>query len=209
MEQRTVIVFARVSSKNQSCDRQIEDLKKYSSARGLDVVKVICETISGATKLSERSAISDLIASIRIHHPKYVAVTELSRLGRTREVLELIELLHNHKVSLLIQDLNLETLDKEGRPSFMAELLTSIINVMNKSERSSLIERVVSGIRAAQERGIHCGRPKNSQETQEEFLSKYKKVIKDLRNGLSIRKASKLHNLSPVTVCKISKLIIH
>lgn len=207
MEKNRAILFCRVSSISQSNQRQLLDLEKEAEKRGLHVVGVITEKISGATKVASRSAIQELLQKARNKEMNKVLISELSRLGRTREVLSIIEELSTHKVSLIIQDMGIETLTEDGKPSLVADILTSIINVMNKSERSTLIERVVSGIRAAQKNGIHCGRPKNSHESVEKFLRKHSRVVRDLKAGLSIRKVSKLHSISPVTAIKISKTL--
>lgn len=207
MERNRVLLFVRVSSEAQDHSRQVNDLTAYVEKKGLSITKVIKEKISGAVKIKERTSIQELIHAVEKGEVDYIAITELSRLGRTREVLQLIEFFNEKKVCLLIQDLNLETLDKEKKPSFVSEILTSIINVMNKAERSSLIERVTSGIRAAKARGVHCGRSKGSCESTEKFLKKHSKIVRELKAGLSVRKIAKLYEVSPVTVMKVSNTL--
>lgn len=207
MEKRKTIIFCRVSSSGQSNNRQRMLLEKEAERRGLEVVGVIEEQLSGATKAENRPAIQELLKKARNKEMDCILIAELSRLGRTREVLSIIEELTTANVNLIIQDLGIESLSEDGKPSLVADILTSIINVMNKSERSTLIERVVSGIRTAQRNGVHCGRPKDSKETAEKFLKKHSKVVRDLKAGLSIRKAAKLHSISPVTATKILKTL--
>ena len=50
------IIYARVSSTTdrQNTERQISDLNKYAEYKGMDVVEVFEEKISGAKKNNER-----------------------------------------------------------------------------------------------------------------------------------------------------------
>ena len=201
-----VLLYVRVSSEIQSYSRQIVDLQKEADKRNLVVVGVIKEKISGATKIAERPPIQELLEKAKRKEIDKVLISELSRLGRTREVLSVIEELSACKVSLIIQDMGIETLQSDGKPSVVADILTSVINIMNKSERTTLIERVTSGIRAAQLRGVHCGRPKASQESPERFLKKHSKIVKDLKANISVRKIALIHTVSPVTVMKVKRL---
>jgi DNA invertase Pin-like site-specific DNA recombinase len=207
MDKNRTQLLLRVSSLGQCNDRQQTNLEKEAKKRGLAIVGVTKEKISGATKISEREGIQEILSKARRNEIDKVMITELSRLGRTREVLSVIEELSSFGVSLIIQDMGIETLDNEGKPSFVADILTSIINVMNKAERTTLIERVVSGIRAAQAKGTHCGRPKDSKESPEKFLKKHSRIVKDLKAGISTRRIARLNNCSPVTVSKVSAIL--
>ncbi|HEX3019569.1 MAG TPA: hypothetical protein VHP36_04675 [Chitinispirillaceae bacterium] len=42
---------------------------------------------------------------------------------------------------------------------------------------------------------------------QQDFLKKYKNLSSDLKNGLSIRKAAKIHEVSLNTVLKVRKVM--
>ena len=89
-----VVIYARVSSAGdrQSTDRQIEDLTRYAEGKGLDVIKIFKEHISGARTNKEREALSECLEFCRAEHPGTLMVTELSRLGRsTVEVLKAVE----------------------------------------------------------------------------------------------------------------------
>jgi hypothetical protein len=56
-------------------------------------------------------------------------------------------------------------------------------------------------------KGKTLGRPKNSIMDDHVFLKKYKNLSVDLKNGLSIRKAAKIHEVSLNTVLKVRKVM--
>jgi DNA invertase Pin-like site-specific DNA recombinase len=74
-------------------------------------------------------------------------------------------------------------------------------------EREFLIQRVKSGLSHAKSMGKTLGRPKNSTMDEQVFLKKYKNLSIDLKNGLSIRKAAKIHEVSLNTVLKVRKVM--
>lgn len=60
-------------------------------------------------------------------------------------------------------------------------------------------------MKQAKANNIHCGRPKNSSEKKELFLSKYPKIFDGLNRGFSVRECVKLYDVSLGTVAKIRK----
>ena len=117
----------------------------------------------------------------------------------------LIEELHSLGISIYLQDLNAETLNDKGESSFQTEIMLHMLSLFSKNERRSLIDRIKSGIKTAQANQIHCGRPIGTIEANEEFLSKYPKVVEGLRKGFSVRECVKLYDISLATVAKIRK----
>ena len=114
---KKVVIFARVSSTNgtQDYERQINDLQTLASANNWTVEAVFAEKVSGAKKNTERIELMNMINYINSHNIHKVLVTELSRLGRdTLQVLQAIEILNQNRVSVLIQNYNIETLTPEG-----------------------------------------------------------------------------------------------
>ena len=86
MGQRAAI-YARVSTSDQSCDRQVAELTAFAERGGYDVMGTFKETASGAAaNRAARNRLIDLAQSRRIDA---ILVTELSRWGRsTQDLLE-------------------------------------------------------------------------------------------------------------------------
>ena len=82
---QTAVIYARVSSTGdrQSTDRQIEDLTRYAEGKGLDVIRIFQEHVSGAKSNREREVLAECQEFCRAERPGTLMVTELSRLGRS------------------------------------------------------------------------------------------------------------------------------
>ena len=76
-----------------------------------------------------------------------------------------------------------------------------------RMERKFLVQRVKSGLNHAKSKGKILGRPHGSTIDQQDFLKKYKSLSADLKNGLSVRKAAKIHEASLNTVLKVRKAL--
>ncbi|MBA9072584.1 DNA invertase Pin-like site-specific DNA recombinase [Flavobacterium gossypii] len=203
-----VAIFGRVSLDSMDFQRQISDLQKVADKQNYEVVSVITEKISGAKTNQERLGVQQLLEEAKLGKFKKVLCTEISRLGRSNtQTLCLIDELHELGISIYFQDLNSETLNEKGEVSFQTEILTNLLSLFAKNERQTLISRIRSGMQQAKANNIHCGRPKNSKEESEEFLSKYPKVIQGIKKGYSVRECVKLYDVSLGTVAKIRKMI--
>lgn len=203
-----VAIFTRVSLDRMDYNRQIDDLTIFANRMNYEVVEIISEKISGATENSQRSGIQELLEKAKAGKFQKVLCTEISRIGRTQKnVLDTIEQLTKLGISLYVQDMGLETLDKNGKPSFLSELMVNIMSLFAGRERETTIERIRSGMRRAKAMGVHVGRPVGTIEETETFLKKHSKAVKDLKDGLSVRKVCKLHDLAQGTVMKLRKAI--
>ena len=78
MEKIKAIIYARVSTVGQDYDRQLAELKQYADRMGYDVVKTFSEKISGAKKVEERQAMSELLAYIDTNKADKVLIYECS-----------------------------------------------------------------------------------------------------------------------------------
>ena len=194
MGQRAAI-YCRVSTADQSCDRQARDLRAFAKRRGYQVVKVFKETGSG-TKLdrAERKKIMALAQSREIDS---VLVTELSRWGRsTIDLLSTLRELESWKVSVIAMcGMTFDLSTPHGR--MMATFLSGIAEF----ERDLISERVKSGLAAAKARGRKLGR----QPGQRPSDRLAPKVIELIDEGRSYRWIARDLGISKNTVMSIVK----
>jgi DNA invertase Pin-like site-specific DNA recombinase len=142
--QVTVFGYARVSTQDQSVERQIDEL----TAAGADEMRA--ETGSGKRD-ADRPVWNELLRNLRSGDG--LMVTELSRLGRsTSQLAKLADDLRDRRVTLRILNLGIDT----GTPS--GKLVYSIIAAVAEMERDLLIERTMSGLAASRARGRVGGR---------------------------------------------------
>ncbi len=82
MGQRAAI-YARVSTSDQSCERQVAELTAFAERGGYDVVSIFKETASGIK--ANRAERSKIIALAQARKIDVVLVSELSRWGRSTQ----------------------------------------------------------------------------------------------------------------------------
>lgn len=203
-----VVIFGRVSTLIQDYDRQINELTAICTQRGWLVRSVFTEKISGAKKNAERKELSRMIEYIKAQHIDKVLVTELSRLGRdTLQVLQVIETLNDMKVSLYIQNYNIETLNEDGKVNAMSQFLITILAEIARMERKTIRERMNSGYKNFREQGGVVGRKQGYTKSEDQMKQQYSQEIKLLRKGLSLREVSKLTGHSVNTVRKVARYV--
>jgi len=87
-------------------------------------------------------------------------------------------------------------------------MIIGILSQFSKMEREHLIQRVRSGLSNARKNGKELGRPKGSTLDNRSLLKKYHKVAADLKAKISMRKISKIHEVSLVTILKVKKALV-
>lgn len=193
---RSAAIYARVSTTDQNCGRQVSDLTEFAKHCGYDVIGIFEETASGAsTKRKIRNQVIDLAQARKIDA---ILVTELSRWGRsTRDLLGTLEKLAAWKVSVVaMHGLTFELGTPHGR--MMATLLAGIAQF----ERDLLSERVKSGLAAARARGKKLGRQPGQRPKSDKFAPK---IIQAVSEGRSYRWIARDLGISKNTVLSIMK----
>ena len=210
MDQRTknrICLFIRVSSQAQEYDRQILELKNYCSNNGYVIVKTIATKITGSKTREERPDLIELLTSAKKGLYDKVLVTEISRIGRNaKDIRSTIDQLHSNRVGVIFKNLSLESLDEKGEETFVTNIIISIYAEMAQEEKKILVSRIKSGIESAKANGKRIGRPLGA-EDKTTLLKKYHRLVVDLKAGLSLRKAMKIHEISKSTVIKVKRII--
>lgn len=211
MESKAVI-YARVSSSNdrQDTSRQIEDLKKYADSQNIKIVKIYEEKISGAKKIEEREILKNCLEYCKEESVNFLLLSELSRLGRsTLQVLRSLEILHEAKVSVYIQNLGLYTLQPNGNVNPIASILVTVMAEMANIERSNIQYRLNSGRENYIAKGGKLGRKIGSVKSPEKKKEEYKETISLLKKGYSVRNIAKLQGIGISTVQRVKNEFIN
>lgn len=179
--------YARVSSTEQSLNRQLDALIDY----GIPERDIITDKESGKTL--ERAGYQGLKSMLRSGDT--LVVTSLDRLSRNKtHMLKELNYFKSHNIRLIVLDLPTTTVNLPEEQKWILEMVNNILievlASMAEQERENIRKRQEEGIRAAKERGINCGRPN---------LSSYNKDLLDdidflLSQGVpKTTIASKLH----------------
>jgi DNA invertase Pin-like site-specific DNA recombinase len=205
---RTAAIYSRVSSQSdrQNTERQVEDLKRFASQNDYEVTRVFEEKISGAKKLEEKPVLLECLEYCTTNNVNCLLLSELSRLGRsTLQVLKSLEILHEAKVNVYIQNLNLYTLQESGEINPMASIIITVMAEMAAIERTNISYRLNSGRQNFIAKGGKLGRKEGSIKSVETKKEEYKQVISLLKKGTSIRNTAQLARVGVSTVQRIKK----
>ena len=206
------VIYARVSSQTdrQDTTRQVNDLKRFAFSQEMEIVKTFEEHISGAKKLEEREGLTQCLEYCKNNSVKYLLISELSRLGRsTLQVLRSLEILHEAKVCVYIQNIGLYSLQPDGAVNPVASIMITILAEMSNIERGNILYRLNSGRQQYINRGGKLGRRKGSIKTAEQMKEEYKEVISLLKRGYSIRNVAKLTGFSIQTVQTVKNQFVN
>ena len=208
---KTAVIYARVSSANdrQDTTRQIEDLKRFANSQNIEVISIFEEHISGAKKNEERQVLTDCLQFCIKKNVDYLLLSELSRLGRsTLQELKSLDMLHESKVSVYIQNLGLYTLQPNGEVNPIASIMVTVLAEMANIERSNITYRLNSGRANYIAKGGKLGRKQGSIKTDNKKKEEYKDTIALLKKGYSIRNIAKLQGIGISTVQRIKNQFI-
>lgn len=154
-----IVGYVRVSTIEQNEDRQLVTMEKYN------VEKVFSEKVSA--KDTNRVELNNMLDFIR--EGDTVVIHDFSRLARsTKDLLEIVELLEDKKVTLISSKENIDSSTPTGK------LMLTMIGAINEFERANLLERQREGIAIAKAKGLYKGRKEIKIDNFEEYYNRYK-----------------------------------
>lgn len=208
MEKTKVIIYARVSTNAQDYYRQLHDLREYASRQGYEVVKEFSEKISGAKKVEERQAMTELLDYTSKHKIDKILIYECSRLSRRAvDFLQLIETFTERGISVFILQNALETMLPDGRVNPIATLVLGILAQFNAMERGLIRSRMQSGYTNYRANGGKVGRKDGYTKSTEAYKEEYAEELRLLKRGYSLRNISKITGTSVTTIRKVANII--
>ena len=141
------IGYARVSSKEQNLDRQLQALESVS--------KVFSDKVSGAT--TERPQLQAMLDYIR--EGDIVVVAELDRLGRNnKDLTQIMNIIQQKGATLEVQNLpSMNGIEDDNLRRLINNLVIELYKYQAESERNRIKERQAQGIVLAKENGKFKG----------------------------------------------------
>lgn len=194
MGQKRVAIYCRVSTHDQSCERQERDLLNYAKRANFVVHGVFKETASGIK--DDRIQRKRVMALAQARFIDAILVTELTRWGRsTIDLMQTIQDLQSWNVSVIAQTgFQFDISTAQGK------LLASLMASLAEFERDLLKERVRSGLAAAKARGKALGRKLGDRPKSDKLTPK---VLELFNDGNSYRKIASEVGISKDTVMGI------
>lgn len=191
-----IFYYARVSSKEQNLDRQIEAFKKL----GADEREIICDKESG--KDLERKGYQAL-KNAMLRSGDTLVVKSLDRLSRNKsDIKNELQYFKDNNIRLKVIDLPTTMMDlPEGQEwvfEMVNNILIEVLGTIAEQERQTIRQRQREGIDAAKAAGKHLGRPRVT------LPDNWDEIISDWRDKkITARKAMELTGISKTSFYKL------
>lgn len=154
MTPHRVGIYARVSTKDQTAENQLIQLRDFAAARGWRVVEEFTDVGCSGSKDS-RPALNRLMDAARKRRIDVVLVWKFDRLARsTKHLVTAMEEFRELGIAFVAQQDAVDTTTAAGKMVFV------IIAAMAEFERSLIRERIFAGLHRARAQGKKLGRPR-------------------------------------------------
>ena len=188
---KRVALYSRVSTTDQTCDNQLNDLREYCRARGWTDVREFIDTGISGTK-ERRPALDKLMAEVKARRVDVVVVAAFDRFGRSvHHLVEALDLFHHLGVEFISLREQVDT------GSALGQAIFTIIAAIAQLERSLIVERVKAGLRRARAEGKRLGRPRLRVDVRH--------LERIVEQGLPVRAAAKELGISPSSFLRLAR----
>ena len=170
-------IYARVSTKDQSCALQVRDLKAYCAARKFTIFREYIDVGESGAKNS-RPELNNLMGDARKRKFDSIVVWRFDRFARsTKHLLLALEEFRSLGIQFVSYQENIDTTSPLGQALF------TIVSAVAQLERDLIRERVNAGIRHARACGKQLGRPRRIVDGEE--------LVRLQAEGASLRQIAK------------------
>lgn len=205
---KSAVIYARVSSsgERQSTARQVSDLTQYAAINGMAVAEIFEEHISGAVKNEERPVLCECLDYCISNKIDTLLISELSRLGRNvDEVLANVKRCKDSQLNIYFQKENISIFQPDGSKNPFLNIFISVLGTCAEMEREAIAYHLNSGLKRYKEAGGKVGRKVGSVKSKEKKQEEYARVLRNLKQGKSIRDTATICGVSISTVFRVKR----
>ena len=146
-------IYARVSTFDQEPENQLQEIRRYVSARNWTAVEYVDRGVSGAK--DRRPALDQMIAEAKRRKFDVLVCWRLDRLGRNlKHLITLLDELQALGVAFVSLAEGIDATTPAGK------LQMHILGAIAEFERARIQERVRAGLARARAQGVRLGRPR-------------------------------------------------
>lgn len=146
-------IYARVSTLDQEPENQLQEIRRYTAARGWTAQEYVDHGVSGAK--DRRPALDQLRSDARRRRFDVLVCWRLDRLGRNlKHLITLLEELQTLGVAFVSLAEGIDATTPAGK------LQMHILGAIAEFERERIRERVLAGLQRARAQGTRLGRPR-------------------------------------------------
>jgi DNA invertase Pin-like site-specific DNA recombinase len=186
-------IYARVSTKDQTTDNQVEQLKQVAAKAGWSVSAVYADVISGSKGREQRPELDAMLKAVTRREIDRVMVWSVDRLGRSlQDLVSTMQEIQAAGADLYLHQQAIDTSTPAGKALFQ------MCGVFAEFEREMIRERVKAGLERTKAKGTKLGRRPIAP-----IMVRKVKQMKQDDPSLSVRKIAKTMQLSPTSVQNI------
>ena len=149
-----VILYARVSTQDQSCEAQLMELREVARTRKWTVVREVTDVISGAK--SDREGLSAVMEAVRRCEVQAVCAVRIDRMARSLgHFAQLAAEFLLRDVALILTAQGIDT----SKSNPCGRLQMNVLAAVAAFERDLIRERTRAGLAVARAKGKRLGRP--------------------------------------------------
>ncbi len=186
---KRAVLYARVSTADQTMANQLLDLRQLAQQRGLEIVQEYVDHGISGTR-ARRPGLDQMMADARRGRFDVLLVWAADRLARsTKHFIDTLEELQHLNVAFISYR---EQIDTSGP---LGKAIMVIVSAIAELERSLIVERVKMGLRRARLEGKQIGRAPLQVDRDA--------ILRDRGRGMSLTELGKAHGISRASVCRI------
>jgi len=150
------VIYARVSTTEQGesglgLESQISRCSAYATRSDIEIVDVVSEVQSGKN-INKRPLLMSILERLKSGELEVLIVAKLDRLSRSViDLCSILELSEKQGWSIILLDLGIDTTTPAGR------VQAQVIAAFAEYERRLISQRTKEAMKAAKDRGVHCG----------------------------------------------------
>ena len=193
---KKVVIYARVSTLDQTVDNQLIELRDHCSKMGWEIVKEYTdEGLSGTLSRDKRPALNAMIDDGYRKKFDTVICWDISRIGRSmKELILFLSDMKDRGIGICSVRQGFDT------STSMGEIMFQFVGILSSWEREMIRERTLAGLERAKSEGKILGRRKVTNDTMTA-------QIIELRNDKkSIRQIASEVGVSRGTVSNVLKV---
>ena len=152
---KKVALYCRVSTstKDQTTENQLRELRSYCDRMGYEVVKVYEDEVSGAKSREKRPPYSELCKDAFLKKFDVIIGWDVSRFGRSmKEFVHFLSDMDDKGIGVIAVKNGLDTNSSSGR------MMMKLIGVLEEWNREMLVERTNAGLARTVANGTKLGR---------------------------------------------------
>jgi DNA invertase Pin-like site-specific DNA recombinase len=193
---KRVVIYARVSTLDQTVDNQLIELRDHCSKMGWEIVKeYVDEGLSGTLSREKRPSFNAMINDG--YRKKFDAVVcwDISRIGRSmKELIMFLSDMKDRGIGICSVRQGFDT------STSMGEIMFQFVGILSSWEREMIRERTLAGLERAKSEGKTLGRRKVTDNVMTA------KIIELRNEKKSIRAIAAVVGVSVGTVSKTLKV---